>query len=121
MKKKTVLIVDDFPLIIERLLILLNNLDNIELVLSAGDFAQAIPILTNHSPDICVLDIHLPGRNGIELLKHIKKYYPSIVIIMLTNQTGEYYRDICMSIGADYFIDKSAEFEQVPGIISYLN
>jgi hypothetical protein len=39
---------------------------------------------------------------------------------MLTNQTGEYYRDICMFIGADYFVYKSTEFEQVPGIISFL-
>lgn len=120
-KKKTVLIVDDFPLIIDRLLVLLTHLDNIESVISAGDFGQAISLLIEFKPEISILDIHLPDKSGIELLRHIKKSQPNTIVIMLTNETGEYYRKLCQSLGADYFIDKSNEFDQVPLIISTMN
>jgi len=120
-RKKTVLIVDDFPLIIERLIVLLNNLENVGPVFRAGGYSQAIPMLLEQDPDIIVLDIHLPDRNGIDLLRHIKKNHPEMIVIMLTNESSEYYRKLCNSLGADYFVDKSTEFDRIPAIISSLN
>jgi DNA-binding NarL/FixJ family response regulator len=120
-RKKTVLIVDDFPLIIERLIILLNNLENVGPVFRAGDFSQAIPMLSEYGPDISVLDIHLPDKNGIDLLRHIKKNHPEMIVIMLTNESSEFYRKLCHSLGADYFVDKSTEFDRIPAIISSMN
>jgi CheY-like chemotaxis protein len=84
----------------------------------AGDYPGALRILAESRPDIALLDIHLPGKSGIDLLQYIKVNYPTIIVIMLSNQSGDYYRRICKNLGAAYFIDKSREFELVPDIIS---
>jgi DNA-binding NarL/FixJ family response regulator len=115
--KKIILFVDDSPIIIERLKIMLEDLPNIRTILHADTYAKALPILTNRNPDIVILDINLPDKSGIELLRYIKKNLTEITVIMLSNHTGDYYRNLCKLIGAEYFVDKSSEFERVPGII----
>jgi two-component system chemotaxis response regulator CheY len=120
MAGKTILIVDDSLLISERLQAMLKGLENIGSVGCAGDYPSALQLLMATPPDIVLLDINLPGRSGLDLLRHIKGNYPSIIVVMLTNQSGDFYRNICKKLGADHFIDKSKEFEEVPIIVSSL-
>jgi CheY-like chemotaxis protein len=120
MAGKTILIVDDSPLITERLEAMLRGLDNIGSVECAGDYPSALQLFITTPPDIVLLDINLPGRSGLDLLRHIKANYPSKIVIMLTNQSGDFYRNICKKLGADYFIDKSKDFEDLPFIVSSL-
>jgi DNA-binding NarL/FixJ family response regulator len=119
--EKIVLIVDDSPIIIERLKIMLQDLTNVRVVMHAGTYSAALSLLTGSSPDIAILDINLPDKSGIELLRYIKKNHREITVIMLSNQSGDYYRNLCKLNGADHFIDKSSEFERVPGIILSLH
>ncbi|HMH22839.1 MAG TPA: response regulator transcription factor [Puia sp.] len=118
MPGKSILIVDDSPLISEKLRLMLKPMKNIETVGNAGDYQLALRWITENRPDIVLLDINLPGRSGIDLLQYIKTHDPGIVVIMLTNQSGEYYRAKCKALGADFFMDKSREYDQVPAIIS---
>lgn len=116
-----VLIIDDSAIIIERLLAMLEDLDNIQTILHGDSYSAAVQLLAENHPDIVILDINLPDRSGIDLLRLIKKDYPEAVVIMVSNQAGDYYRSLCKTLGATYFIDKSSEFEQIPGIISSFN
>jgi len=111
------LIVDDSTIVIERLLEMISESTSKTEVFSASSFSEATEIIQNNRPEIVMLDIHLPDRNGIELLGFIKEKYPTIKAIMLTNQVSENYKSICDKLGADHFIDKSSEFEQIPAII----
>jgi DNA-binding NarL/FixJ family response regulator len=120
MAEQSILIVDDSLIITERLQTMLQGLKNTGAVESAGDYSMTVQLLANGSFDIVLLDINLPGRSGIELLRYIKTLYPQITVIMLSNQSGPYYRELCKRLGADYFVDKSTEFEDVPVIISSL-
>jgi DNA-binding NarL/FixJ family response regulator len=120
MAGKTILIVDDSPLITERLQAMLKELQNIGSVECAGDYSSTLQLLVKMSADIVMLDINLPDRSGLDLLRHIKTNYPASIVIMLTNQSGDFYRNICKKLGADYFIDKSGEFEDLPFIVSSL-
>jgi DNA-binding NarL/FixJ family response regulator len=120
MAGKSILIVDDSLIITERLQTMLKELDNTGAVESAGDYPLAVQSLKRAPFDIVCLDINLPGKSGIELLRHVKTVYPRIIVIMLTNRSGDYYRTICKSLGADYFMDKSIEFDNVPLLISSL-
>jgi DNA-binding NarL/FixJ family response regulator len=120
MAEKSILIVDDSLIITERLQVMLRGLSNTGAVASAGDYSQAVRWLQHTPFDIVFLDINLPGKSGIELLRHIKAAYPRIVVIMLSNQSSDYYRAICKKLDADYFLDKSTEFDKVPFIISSL-
>lgn len=117
---KTVLIVDDSPIIISRLKSMLEGLSPIGTVLQAESYAEALPILQFHGPDVVLLDIHLPDVNGIEVLRRIRKDHPSIFVIMLTNQADEYYRSRCKTLGAAYFIDKSTEFQLITQVLASL-
>jgi DNA-binding NarL/FixJ family response regulator len=120
MKQLAILVVDDSPLIISRLADLLSELPNVTAVHAAGSYEKAVEVLPQVQPDVAVLDINLPGKSGIEVLKYIKTNAPAVTVIMLTNQSGDYYRDLCKKLGADYFLDKSIGFDEAPNIINEL-
>ena len=63
--------------------------------------------------DTIILDIRLPKRNGIEMLKEVKVLYPKIRVIMLTNYDYDLYRQQCKRLGADHFLNKTLEFEKI--------
>lgn len=113
-----ILVVDDSALIVERLINILSDLPCVESYFTAFDFDKAVVILSQQDVNIAILDINLPGRNGIELLTYIKEKCPRVQNIMLTNQSDSYYRKLCNRIGADHFLDKTNDFERVPELIS---
>lgn len=83
----------------------------------ARNYGQALDIMALHSPRIAVLDINLPGKNGLELLQAIKAIDKNVTVVMLTNQAGDYYRKMARDLGADYFLDKSNDFERLPDLL----
>jgi DNA-binding NarL/FixJ family response regulator len=113
-KNKTILIVDDSNLIIERLTDMLNGLEHVDSISHALTVTTAIEILGQSTPDIILLDINLPDKSGIELLRIVKKRYPDITVVMLTNNANDYYRQLCLKLGADNFVDKSKDFDMIP-------
>lgn len=116
--KKTVLIVDDSNLVVERLTEMLKELKDVDNIYSAGSFTDAIRILQCTLPDILLLDINLPDTSGIELLRMVKNNYPAIMVTMVSNQSDNYYKELCRKLGADHFVDKSKSFDIIPDIIS---
>ena len=120
-QEQSILIVDDSSLIIVRLLAMLNGLTSVKSITTASNYREAVATLSETKVDIAILDIHLTGKNGIELLKFIVKNYPQIKVVMLSNVGNEKYRELCRKEGAMYFIDKSKEFELVPGILTGIN
>jgi len=121
-RKLVVLIVDDNMNFVDRMIGLLDETDNIGYINVASNYDEASRLLATDSPDVVLLDINLPGKNGIELLKSIKQNNHSCEVIMITNHADEYYRQQCQELGARHFLDKSNDFGLVPGIIrQYLN
>ena len=117
-----VLLIDDTVMILQRLGSLLAELEqvvNIELATSAE---EALVVMDDYHPDILVLDINMPGMGGIEMLRKMQGVQINKpVIIMLTNNTFAGYRDECMRLGADYFLDKSRDFLMIPTIVQKLS
>ena len=116
--RQVILLVDDSPLITERVIDMLRILPTVENILTASNYQEALAILEEKEATTVLLDIQLPGKSGIELLKFIVKNYPGIKVMMLTNQASEYYKNLCKKTGAVHFIDKSKEFDLIPDIIS---
>jgi len=115
-----VLIVDDSAAIRERLKAMISEIPGVEVVGEAEDGTQAVEETKRLNPDVVVMDIKMPGMNGIDALMGIKEYRPSIIVTMLTNYPYPQYRKKCMALGADYFFNKAAEFEKVREIIEKL-
>jgi DNA-binding NarL/FixJ family response regulator len=113
-----VMIVDDSRVISQGLEKLLNDIDGLEIVGIAEDGLNAIENFSKLQPDVVILDLMIPKTNGLDVLKHIRAHDSKTIVIVLTNYNQSYFRDICTSLGADYFLDKSAEFEKVFQICS---
>jgi len=116
-KKIKVLIVDDSEIVVERLSAIISEMPCIGPVLISNSFNQAVDLLHVEIPDVALLDIQLPGKNGIELLGFLKSNYSEVKTIVVTNRSSESYKLLCADMGANSFVDKSTEFEQIPGII----
>lgn len=108
-----VFIADDSILILERLKAMFSELPEIEIIGEARDGIGAIKAARTLNPDVVVLDIKMPGVDGIDVLRKIKNNNQKITVIILTNYPYPQYRKKCMELGADYFFKKSTEFENV--------
>lgn len=84
---------------------------------TASNYDQAIQQILTSDPDVILLDINLPGKSGIEILRHIKISGKTGEIIMITNHADEYYKLQCRQLGATHFMDKSYDFALIPDII----
>jgi DNA-binding NarL/FixJ family response regulator len=110
--RSKVFVADDSPLVRERLISLLTELPNVEVVGQTGAAVEAIDSIRKLKPTAVVLDISMPG-GGMSVLETIKKEDGAPMVIMLTNFSHEPYRRRCFQLGADYFFDKSNEFDKV--------
>ena len=119
-KKKIILIVDHSFFIIERITGILNEAEAVEKILTATDFEDAVKSLQENEIDIILMDIGLTNKTGIALLKFIAEHYPETKIVVLSNQVSEHYHKLCKDMGASFFIDKSKDFDEIPGIVASL-
>lgn len=109
--------VDDNLNFVDRMISLLREEKSIGQIDVASGYEEARQLLKDKEPDFVLLDINLPGKNGIEFLKLIKAIDRKCEVIMITNHADDYYRQQCRELGAKYFLDKSNDFALVPGII----
>jgi two-component system response regulator DevR len=110
-----IFLVEDSVLIRERMRRMLQDVEGIEIAGETGDAHEAIGVIPQVRPDVILLDIHLLGGSGIDILHALKKdgqgHGHGPVVIVLTNYAYPQYRDKCLQAGADYFFVKSTEFD----------
>jgi DNA-binding NarL/FixJ family response regulator len=115
-----VFIADDSQVLRERLHEMLSELPGVEIMGYAQDVPEALTSIKALKPDVVILDIRMPGGSGVDVLQDIKKEEKTPMVIVLTNYPYPQYRKKCMELGADFFFDKSAEFEKVTAIFKQL-
>jgi DNA-binding NarL/FixJ family response regulator len=106
-----VFLAEDSLLIRQRLAKTLSSLEGIQIVGEARSARDATDSILELKPDVVILDIQLRGGTGVDVLQNIKKEQPSPVVIIVTNFPE--YRNKCLHAGADYFFDKSTEFNRI--------
>lgn len=117
-EKIFLLVVEDSLPLMERILYLLEGVSQIEFILHAANSAETLRIINEMPVDVVLLDINLPDGNGIDILKKIKEIRPETKVVMFTNYGAKVFRDACYKLGADGFLEKSNDFEQVPHIVT---
>ena len=115
-----VIIADDSSLFVERLSDLLEEVPGIELAGHAGSVPEAVRCIREKEPDAVILDLQMPGGSGLDVLRDIRTDHPHLCVLMCTNYPDPQYREECLTAGANYFLDKSAEFEKIPAILRKL-
>ena len=108
------MIADDSAPMRKRLVALLGNIGNVEVVSQAEDAVEAIAGVRRLKPDVVILDIRMPGGGGLGVLDSLRREKPGPMVIMLTDYPFAQYRRKCLETGANFFFDKAAEFYRIP-------
>ncbi len=116
-----VFLVEDSAVVRERLLEILKAIPTVEVIGYAETPSDAIEQINVNPPDVIVLDIQLRDGRGMNVLQAIKRRFPAIVVIMLTNYATPAFRQSYLAAGADYFLDKTNEFQNIASILQQLN
>ncbi len=85
-----IIIADDHSLVVKGLQLLLQQVDWIEVIDIAGDGMELLDILGKKTPDLVLLDINMPGLNGLETARHIRQRYASIKLLILSTYNEEH-------------------------------
>ncbi|MBL7761766.1 MAG: response regulator [Sediminibacterium sp.] len=118
-KPLDVLIIDDSDVILDMLSQLLEGNSDANRIICVNSAFEGLWKIEQEPFDVLILDINLPVMSGIQLLRRVRMMQVSQpVIIMLTNNTMNRYRDECLNMGADYFLDKSRDFLKILEIIN---
>ena len=116
-----VFIVEDSETMRESLRSMLSEFHNIRITGYAADETGAIEQINATLPDVVVLDLNLQSGTGVAVLKDVKKHHAGIIVMVLTNCSGEAYVNACKRANADYFFDKSFQFMEVRDVFSNWN
>src|SRR5512136_830366 len=84
-----VMIVDDHPVVRDGLKNMLLAFDDLQLVGEAADGQQAVTVCQQCRPDVILMDVLMPGMDGITATRAILEHYPQVKIIMLTSSVEE--------------------------------
>ena len=104
-----VVLADDHVLIRAGLRALLHSLPNIEVIGEASDGYEAVDVIAKHQPDVVIMDIGMPGLNGVDSTRRILKQSPNSRVIMLSMHANEEYVGRALEAGAMGYLLKGAE------------
>jgi len=113
-----IVIADDSSLMRDRIKSLLNSINNISMVYEAKNGVEALQLILEKEPDLAILDIRMPEMNGIEVLIKIRELKMKTKVCILTSYPYPQYRKRCLEAGADYFLSKTEDFEQIEIVIT---
>ena len=117
MNKIKVLIVDDHAILREGIRALLNDHDDIEIVGEASEGKEAIEKARELTPDVILMDLVMPGIDGLEAIRHIRKEIPAAKILVLTQyETKEYILTAIQAGAIGYVAKKTLSSELVTAI-----
>lgn len=108
-----VILVDDHPVILAGLKALIDGLPGFKLVGQARSASQALTLVREQDPDIIVLDMGLPGMNGIALAERILEGAPEMRIVMLTHYEEPSYVQKALRTGIRGYVLKSSPSDRV--------
>lgn len=74
---------------------------------------EALDLIEDEVPEVMVLDLRMPGIDGIEVLRKVRKEYPDVAVIILTGHGDEKDRKICMALGAFAYLEKPVDIEEL--------
>jgi len=112
--------VDDSPSILKTLSVILELQSGVQLVGTATDGHHGIQRVLELQPDLVLMDLQLPGMNGLEATRHIKGRSQSPAVIMVTAEDTPEWRAAARAAGTDGFVAKQRLVKDLPGAIQKL-
>lgn len=116
-----VFVVEDSAPVCERLIEMIESTGSHDVVGKAATYHDAVSGIAETHPDVGIFDIKLQEGNGIDALAEIKRRQPGLVAIVMSNYASPQHIKASAEAGAEFFLDKSADFERVTEILSALS
>jgi DNA-binding NarL/FixJ family response regulator len=107
------LLVDDSALVRVHMAELLDDVARHVEIRHAGDVPSGVRLMEQRRPDLMILDIDLPGQNGLDLLKIARRKFPDTLIVMMSMHDHPVLRQRCAELGASFFFHKTTEFDRI--------
>ena len=108
-----ILICDDHKIVRDGLRQILQQLPEMKTIEEAGDGKDALALLKKDGFNIVLLDISLPGMNGLEILQSVKEKFPSTNVLMLSMHPQEQYAMRALKLGASGYLTKDTASEEL--------
>jgi DNA-binding NarL/FixJ family response regulator len=102
----------------ERIREAISIFSGVEIVSETENGLQTLEELKKHNPNLAIIDIRMPDMNGIEVLKKIRELKMKVKVCIITNYPYPQYRKRCLEAGADYFLSKTEDFEDIKIVIA---
>lgn len=112
-----VLIVDDHALVRMGIRRLLDDLPDMEVVADAESGEQALALVKSHKPDVVLLDMKMPGIDGWEVTRRLKKSHPQVKVIAVTAMCAEPLPTRVLQLGAMGYLTKESGAEEMAAAI----
>lgn len=103
-------LVDDHTLVREGMKMFVENLDGFTCAWTAADAVEAMRMLEKDMPDALVVDITLPGRNGLELIKDVRALHPDLPVLVVSMHDETLYAQRALKAGAKGYVMKDAPY-----------
>jgi two-component system, NarL family, invasion response regulator UvrY len=111
--KIKILIADDHAIVREGLKLIISEVPDMEVVAEAGSGPETVSLIHDGKCDLVLLDISMPGSNGIEVLKSIKREVPELPVLILSMYPEEQYAIRALRAGASGYLTKDEPSEQL--------
>jgi DNA-binding NarL/FixJ family response regulator len=108
-----VLIADDHTIVRDGIKQILDDAGNISVVAEAADGREVVDLVRRHRPDVVLLDISMPGRGGLDVLKDLSVMQPGPATLVLTMHPEEHYAVRAVRAGAAGYLTKSSAAEEL--------
>ena len=113
----TVILADDHPVVLQGLRAVLDGVDDIEIVAEAQDGHDAVRLCVELAPDVVVMDLQMPGLDGIEATRQLRRTAPDTAVLVLTMFEGDDMVFGAVSAGAAGYLLKGTSGADIVGAI----
>lgn len=113
-----IILADDHALVRTGLSRLIDDVENLTVVAEADNGNDAISHVQEHQPDIAILDINMPGLNGIKTTEILRRDYPDLKIIIISMHSDELFPQRLLKAGANAYLTKDCGIQEITHAIN---